>query len=309
MDDTSPRGRVVFLTLDDVGHFVMDDELAVPPLAELGWEVVVRPWKEVVREAQEGERGAPRPALVVIRSTWDYHRVPGLFLNGMDALARRGLALENALPLVRWNLDKRYLRQLEDRGVPIVPTRWHDHGLVSGDLAAAADHFRADELIVKPVVGASAEDTLRIRGEDIPAMEPEALALFHARPAQLQPFMGAVLEEGEYSLVYFSGQFSHALLKTPAPGDFRVQEEYGSALTTVEATRPLLAAADRVLAAIPVAGPPLYARVDLVRLGESWVLMELELIEPSLYLRMADGAPERFAAAVDARIRGRGPTV
>lgn len=306
MNDPSLRGTVVFLTLDEVGDFVMDDDLAVPALEALGWRVVVRPWKAAVRE--EGvPGGASGPALLVIRSTWDYHRVPQLFLEGMEALERRGLVVENTLPLVRWNLDKRYLRELEGRGVPIVPTLWHDRGLEPGDLAAGASHFQTEELIVKPVVGASAEDTLRIRVEDIPARETEALELFRSRPAQLQPFLGAVVEEGEYSLVYFSGRFSHALLKTPAPGDFRVQEEYGSALTTVEPPGSLRAAADRVLAAIPGPQTPLYARVDLVRMGESWVLMELELIEPSLYLRMSDGAPERFAAAVDARIGARGP--
>lgn len=300
------RGPVVFLTLDQVGDFVIDDDMALPALEALGWPVVVRPWKEMVREAAQGPLPTPSPALVVIRSTWDYHHVPQLFLEGMEALERRGLLLENSLPLVRWNLDKRYLRELEERGVPIVPTLWRDHGLEPGDLAGAARHFRAGEMIVKPVVGASAEDTLRIRVEDIPRREEEALELFRGRSAQLQPFVPAVVEEGEYSLVYFSGRYSHTLLKTPVAGDFRVQEEYGSALTTVEPGALLRAAAERVLEAIPIPETPLYARVDLVRWREAWVLMELELIEPSLYLRMEEGAPARFAAAVDARIRERG---
>ena len=300
------RGPVVFLTLEQVGDFVIDDDMALPALEALGWTVVVRPWKEMVREAARGPLPTPPPALVVIRSTWDYHHVPRLFLEGMEVLERRGLMLENSLPLVRWNLDKRYLRELEGRGVPIVPTLWRDHGLEPGDLAGAARDFRAREVIVKPVVGASAEDTLRIRVEEIPLREEEALRLFGGRPAQLQPFVPAVVEEGEYSLVYFSGRYSHTLLKTPVAGDFRVQEEYGSALTTVEPGESLRAAADRVLGAIPLPETSLYARVDLVRWGEAWVLMELELIEPSLYLRMEPGAPARFAAAVDARIRERG---
>lgn len=300
------HGTVVFLTLEDVGDFIMDDDMAVPALEELGWRVVVRPWKELVREAIHGVLGTPPPALVVIRSTWDYHHVPELFLEGMDALRRSGLEVENTLSFVRWNLNKRYLRELEGRGVPIVPTRWHDQGLRPGDLASAARHFGVDELIVKPVVGASAEDTVRIPVGEIPLREKEALDLFRGRPLQLQPFLAAVVEEGEYSLVYFAGRFSHGLLKTPSQGDFRVQEEYGSSLTTVEPETSLREAGERVLAAIPIPGHPLYARVDLVRWGEEWVLMELELIEPSLYLRMAEGAPARFAEAVDARIREQG---
>lgn len=297
------RGTVLFLTLAEVGHYVMDDDMAIPALEALGWRVQVRPWMDVVDEVERGAASPPGPALVVIRSTWDYHRVPGRFLEGMETLTRSGWPLENSLALVRWNLDKRYLRELERHGVPIVPTLWRDEGLEAGDLESALRHFGADELIVKPVVGASAEDTLRIPGADVRRREGEARTLFRGRAAQLQPFVPAVVEEGEYSLVYFSGRYSHTLLKTPVPGDFRVQEEYGSALTTVEPPASLREAARRVLAGVPIPDTPLYARVDLVRWADAWVLMELELIEPSLYLRMEEGAPARFAAAVDARIR------
>jgi len=300
---------LVFLTLDDPGSYVMDDDLAVPPLEARGWTVEVIPWRQAVRNVRAGSGPRPLPRVAIVRSTWDYQRVPGAFLEGMAELERAGIPVENGLPWLRWNLDKRYLRELEARGVPIVPTLWLDQGLEAGDLQRAASRFGVPELIVKPVVGAGAEDTLRIPVERIGEMEPSILPIFRGRPLQLQPFLPDVLTDGEYSLVYFDGRYSHTLLKTPALGDFRVQEEYGGHLVRVDPTPDLQDAAQRVLTSPPVPGVPLYARVDLVRHAGQWVLMELELIEPSLYLRMDPEAPERFAAAVDARLRtGGGPS-
>jgi hypothetical protein len=118
----------------------------------------------------------------------------------------------------------------------------------------------------------------------------------------LQPFLHAVQEEGEYSLFFFSGEYSHAILKVPAAEEFRSQEERGAEIHPVQPQADLLARGRQALAA--VTPPPLYARVDLVRnaAGE-FEVMELELIEPSLYLRTDPGAPERFARAVDAWFR------
>lgn len=287
---------MVFLTLDDPGDYVMDDDEAIPHLEALGWRVETRPWGE------PGPLNDP-PALTVVRSAWDYHRQPEAFLGAMHALERAGWAVENPVEVLRWSTDKRYMRDLEARGVPIVPTRWMDGGLVPGALAEAASGFASPEIILKPTVGASAEDTLRIPVEEIGQVEPGALELFRERPLQLQPFIPAVVDEGEYSLMYMGGTFSHAILKTPARGDFRVQEEHGSHIVGVSAGEDLRAAARRVLEAVPFLRPLLYARVDLVRHNGEWLLMELELVEPSLYLRMETGAPDRFARAVDAHIR------
>ena len=296
--DTNPMHQtIVFLTLDDPGDYVMDDDLALPDLGALGWRVEMRSWR-----ADRGREDRPA-RLAVVRSTWDYHRHPLAFLQAMAALEAEGTRLENPLSLLRWNVDKRYLRELGDRGIPIVHTRWLERGLEAGDLEAASDAFPAGEVVAKPLVGASAEDTLRIPRSRIPELEPGALRLFRGRPLQLQPFVEAVVHEGEYSLMYFDGIFSHAILKTPAVGDFRVQEEHGSRIVPILPGVDLLEASGRVIEAIPHGDAPLYARVDLVRWAGGWALMELELVEPSMYLRMDPGAPRRFAAAIDARAR------
>ena len=207
------------------------------------------------------------------------------------------LELANPLDVVRWNLDKGYLRDLEAAGVPIVPTQWGED-LAPAAIAEARRGFGAVTVIVKPTVGANADDTFRLPPET-PTYEAEIA--FAGRAYMLQPFVPAVVHEGEFSLFYFGGAYSHAILKTPASGDFRVQEEHGGRIRRVAPEPALRAASDAALAACP--GPLLYARVDLVRWRGGFAVMEVELIEPSLYFPYDADSPERFALAVDAWLR------
>jgi glutathione synthase/RimK-type ligase-like ATP-grasp enzyme len=280
--------KCAFLTLQDRGNFVIDDELAVEPLERLGWRVSILSWRQ---------QDLPWSAfdLVVIRSTWDYwNDVPGF----LDVLARinRQTRLANPLSLVHWNLAKTYLRDLAGKGVGVVPTLWLDR-LSAVDLERHAAQLGVDQMVVKPVIGANGEDAYRLdRGEDRERLRRIATR-FRDRACMLQPFMENVLDEGEYSLFYFGGSFSHAILKTPVAGEFRSQEERGADICSVAPEEGLHLKAAQALAA--VSPTPLYARIDLVRNAASgFDVMELELIEPSLYLRTDPGAPDRFARAV-----------
>jgi len=307
-----PTGTIAFLTLEELGDYVVDDDLAIAPLAELGFEVQSLPWTRT--DIAWGDFD-----LIVVRSTWDYHRVPEVFLSSIARMQAAGARVENGLPLLRWNTDKRYLRELEQEGVPIVPTVWLEEGLTPGllerEVRAVEARWGTGEVVLKPVIGASAEDTLRIPVAQVATHEAEALRLFPGRPAQLQPFLPSVVAEGEVSLIHVGGELSHLIRKVPAAGDFRVQEEYGGAITLESPTGELLEASARVMAALArVSGrlsPPasaLYARVDLVRDPDGrWVLMELELVEPSLYLRMHPEAPGRFAQALVRRMAEGAP--
>jgi glutathione synthase/RimK-type ligase-like ATP-grasp enzyme len=281
-----------FLTIADLGDFVSDDELAVVLLRERGWRVDCLPWDRPADWA--------RYDLVVIRTTWDYHERPALFLDVLAQIERSGTPLYNPLALVRWNLDKNYLRDLESKGVPVVPTAYARRLASPDDLAAHFQNFGTDELILKPPVNVNAFNTFRVPRSDFETLFPQLKAVYGSRPYMAQPFMPAINTEGEFSLIYFNGQFSHAILKTPLSGDFRVQEEHGGLITAVTPGETLLAAGRRALNALPA--QPLYARVDLVRSGEEFLIMELELIEPSLYLRMHPAAPERFANALASTI-------
>ena len=146
---------------------------------------------------------------------------------------------------------------------------------------------------MKPLVGANARGTFRIRRG---ASLTGATDFYVGQRYLAQPFVSSVLTAGEVSLFYFSGEFSHAITKTPKPGDFRVQEEHGGALELSSAQPACLKAAERALAAVP--WPLLYARVDLVWHDSAWLLMELELVEPSLYFTLDAASPERFARAL-----------
>jgi hypothetical protein len=209
-------------------------------------------------------------------------------------------------------MKKSYLRDLERRGVPIVPTAWGgDLGPI--DERAILARLQAEEVVVKPVVGANADHAYRLaRGS---AGWSEAAAAFAHRDYLAQPFISSVVEEGEYSLFFFGGELSHAILKTPRPDDFRVQEEHGGLIRPVAVSPEMKRTGQNAMAALDQV--PLYARVDFIRLAnDTYGLMEFELIEPSLYLRMDGNAPERFARALDLRVRPklsaaalRGPTL
>jgi len=278
--------RLCFLTLEDRADFVIDDELAIAELARRGIAVEEVPWRRA------GD--ASGYDAVVIRTPWDYQRDLPAFLATLDAIAAAGVPLANDPTLVRWNADKRYLGELAARGVPIVPTTY-GVGLTVDELRGMPGRLGVGECVVKPVVGANADDTYRVTAE---SASQEVVSRYVDRAWMAQPFVEAVVSEGEHSLFFFDGELSHAIVKIPRRGDFRVQEEHGGEILAEEATAELVAAATGVMAAL--GDPPLQARVDLVRLADgSLALMELEAIEPSLYFRMHPRAPAHFADAIE----------
>ena len=290
--------RIAFLSMDSLDGFVFDDDLAVGPLHELGWEVETVSWRT--------EEDWSRFEAVIIRTPWDYQDAPDEFMELLGDIERSGTRLENPLSVVRWNLSKTYLREMESLGVPIVPTRWGDAGM-AGDIPRHVQAFDADslprscgEFIVKPVISANADYTFRLTKDALSERLEELAEVFDKRAYLVQPFLQNVIDEGEFSLFYFNGEYSHTILKKPQTGDFRVQEEHGGIIQAVEAEPELLEAGRRTIANLPNL---LYARADFVRSHSAFLLMELELIEPALYFRMDSLSAERFARAFDERMR------
>lgn len=274
--------RCAFLTLEEPLDFYIYDRLLVEPFAEHGWEVHEVPW------SRPGTDWSAFDA-VIIRSTWDYQNHLPAFLQTLDAIEAQ-TRLFNSLAICRWNSNKRYLAELEQRGVPIVPTRWPER-LNVAQIDAGFQYFGVDRLVVKPLIGANADNAFVLRGGDAGSWD-EAMRVYQGQPLIMQPFLERICDEGEFSLFYFGGEFSHAICKRPAAGDFRVQEEHGGQIIPWEPSAALRIAADQALAALNET--LLYARVDLVRHDDSWRLMEMELIEPSLYFEQCEQAPERF---------------
>jgi glutathione synthase/RimK-type ligase-like ATP-grasp enzyme len=227
--------------------------------------------------------------LVLPLLTWGYHLRSDAWFARLDALEAAGVRLANPAPVLRWNTTKTYLAELGARGAPVVPTLAVDR-LTLADLDQARDRFGVDVLVTKPQISGGSQETVKLRHAD-------GLAGCTAGPALIQPFLPAVGEEGELSLFYFDGVFSHAVTKVAAAGDFRVQPQFGGQVSGVAPEPEALHAAQMVLKA---AGAPMtYARVDLIRgLDGTPQLMELELIEPDLFLDHAHDAGAAFARAV-----------
>jgi glutathione synthase/RimK-type ligase-like ATP-grasp enzyme len=280
--------KCAFLTLDEAGDFVIDDEHAIQPLNDLGWQVATLSWRQ-------GQTPWSDFDIVIIRSTWDYwNDVPG-FLNTLEQINQETM-LANRLDLVRWNLSKTYMRDLQQKGIGIVPTLWAT-SLEAGFLSSYVSRLGGDEIVIKPVVGANGEDAFRVSKNDTAEKLESIAGCFRNRDCMIQPFMPGIIDEGEYSLFFFAGDYSHAILKIPAQSEFRSQEERGAEIRSVEPEEKLV---DRARRAMDTLSPaPLYARIDFVRSEGDFLVMELELIEPSLYLRMDPMAPGRFAAAIE----------
>lgn len=229
----------------------------------------------------------------IIGTTWDYAEKPDQFLATLSRIASRR-RLFNPLPVVKWNLRKTYLRDLADRGVPVVPTLWRDRA-DAATIARAFDELAVDEIVVKPVVGASAWRQAKLkRGDALP--DTVDLPPDHT---MIQPYLHAAANEGEFSFLYFDRKFSHCVRKIPRDGDYRVQSMYGGREEVYHPTASELENAQRVLNAI--GHSLLYARVDMMRgLDGKLALMELELIEPHLYPDQGPGFEIKF---VDALLR------
>ncbi len=284
--------RCAFLTMDTLDGYVSDDELVYQPMRELGWHIDSVSWHRTGVDWSQYDA-------VLIRTTWDYHKNHEKFLETLNAISLSGTRLVNPFELVKWNIHKTYLRDLEWKGIRIVPAFWPER-IDREQLYFALDEFGAEEIVVKPLISAGARNTFRIRYDDAGSVVEEAVNTLAGKECMIQPFMQRVLTEGEYSVFYFGGSYSHAVLKTPKQFDFRVQEEHGGIIRSVVIPDPiLLEQSQRVLNVLDRL--PLYARVDWVRdqYGE-YCLMELELIEPSLYFRTDPASPMRFAHAFDA---------
>ncbi|MFC9974056.1 RimK family alpha-L-glutamate ligase [Spirillospora sp. NPDC127200] len=228
--------------------------------------------------------------LVVVRSTWDYTDRREEFLAWAEGVPR----LLNGAAVLRWNTDKRYLRDLAEAGVPVTPTLWDPPDL-------PADW---PEYVIKPAVSAGSRDTARWReGEEDRAREHLRALLSGGRTAMVQPYLSAIDTAGETALLFCDREFSHAARKAPilAAGTGVLDAPNGGQITAASATSEQLAVAHRALEAVP--GDLLYARVDLVPGPDgSPLLMELELTEPALFLDKAPGAADRYAKAIAERL-------
>ncbi len=237
--------------------------------------------------------------LVLIRTTWDYFERLDEFLTWVHAV--EGVTrLRNSAAIIEWNAHKSYLLELAEAGVRIVPTILLRHGEVR-DVEAVLAQSGFEEVVVKPAVSAGAVGTLR-EGVRESRTRLHIRHLLSRGDVLIQPFVPSIISEGESSLVFFNGDFSHAISKRPAPGDFRVQDNHGGTVHHLDPTSAELDLASAAIACAPEL--PLYARVDLVNMNNAPAVMELEIIEPELFLPHSPDAAARFAGLLIAIASG-----
>ncbi len=279
--------RIALVTSAEYAGLTPDDQLALAPLARRGIEATAAVWNDPKVAWETFDR-------IILRSTWDYYFSPEAFAAWIASVAT--LPLANPASTVLWNMEKTYLRDLEGKGIPIPPTAW----VVRGGRASLRDIVESRgwaRSVVKPTISGSAYETWVVPRDVTGDDETRFGRMLSASGVMVQRFMEAIDAEGEWSILFFDRRYSHAVVKRPKRGDFRVQTEFGGTVDAVVTPAWLLAQAQAVIAAVP--GPLLYARVDGVVEDGVLILMELEVIEPAIFLHAETAAPERFSDAID----------
>ena len=271
-----------------LGNILRDDQLLQSALARHGISSVRIDWASPDVDWSQFR-------CAVFRTTWDYFERQSEFKAWLNRI-RGKTRLCNEAALIDWNMDKHYLADLEAKGIPIVPSKFIERGSTV-TLHELLDDSGWDEAILKPCISGAARHTYRLNRESAAHLEPVVRQLLTDESLILQPFQQSVMRDGEDTLMFFNGCVTHAVRKVPKPGDFRVQDDYGGTASPHEPSAAQIEFAQRVIAACQPA--PAYGRVDLVRDDHgNLAVMELELIEPELWLRNHPPAATAFADAI-----------
>ncbi|MFC1224793.1 RimK family alpha-L-glutamate ligase [Pedobacter sp. BG31] len=233
--------------------------------------------------------------VAILKSPWDYFDLIEDFYTWLDLLATKKVKLLNPINVVRWNSDKRYLKEIEAAGLKIIPSIFiNKQNRVS--LKHFFDEFNTDKLIVKPCISGGAKNTFKVTIDHVEAVNHQLNHLLQEEDFIIQPFLPEILESGEWSFIFFNGTYSHSLIKKAKPGDFRVQPAHGGSVHPQNPDHDLIAMAQQYVDLF--AKNCLYARVDGTFVNGEFLLMELELIEPFLFLNTAPENYDRYYEAL-----------
>jgi glutathione synthase/RimK-type ligase-like ATP-grasp enzyme len=279
--------KVAFITASNMPKPDLETSGLVARLSALGCEAAQLTWDSEVDWSGYD--------LIVLRTPWDYVERLEEFLTWIRRVDETTKLL-NPAATIEWNAHKRYLLELQASGVPVVATTM----LTQADqpsIAAFLAQFAGSEVVAKPAIGIGAIGALR-GAADNPNMLDHIATLLAEGDVLIQPFLEEVERAGEVSLIYVNGEYSHAVRKLPKPGDYRVQDHHGGTVEPYEPTKLERSTAEQALKVAP--NRTLYARIDLVQHKGRPVVMELELIEPELFLRFSDAGMNEYIAAVSA---------
>ncbi len=271
-----------------LGNILRDDQLLQKALEEIGLTSLRVDWA-----CGDIDWSAFRCA--VFRTTWDYYERISEFTVWLKRVGMQ-TRLCNDSRIIWWNLDKHYLKELEAKGIPVVSSHFIESGSPMS-LPDLMDDTGWDEAVIKPCISGGARHTYRINRQNAGQLQTHMQPLFANESFIIQPFIHDVIHTGEDTLIVIDGQFTHAVRKVAKAGDFRVQDDYGGTVHSFQPTREQIELAERTMALCDPA--PVYGRVDIVRdNGGRWSVMELELIEPELWLRNYPPAAKLLARAI-----------
>ena len=218
---------------------------------------------------------------VVIKAPWDYHEQLDKFLSWLEMITKLGCKVLNPVDVIKWNSDKHYLSEIAGSGLSVIPTVVLERGSEI-NIDELRTQLNSETLVFKPCVSAGAKHTYKIDRNNVAEMLPKLKTLVQSDSFLVQEFSNEVVTEGEWSFIFFNGEFSHAIVKKPGSGDFRVQHYFGGTIQIKEVTTSQISMAGKYVSQF--AKGCLYARVDGIMRNDVFFLMELELIEPLLFL-------------------------
>ena len=284
--------KLAFVTSEEDPTLIADDRLAIAPLAQLGYSVAPLVW-------DGNQKGIDTFDAFVFRSCWNYHRKYSAFLSWIRGLEKLARPVFNPIETNVWNLNKKYLLELEKKGAAIPKTEWLGRGvqLSSAELKSLLSRIGSSKVVVKPAVSLNGHDTFLFSAGDIAKIDDTLRALSPKVDMLIQEYIPEIKTAGEVSLIFFNGKFSHAIRKMASAQEFRIHEEYGGTRAAFTPGNELIKQAQDIVEMVP--SKLLSVRVDLVERREEASLIELEIIDPMLFIGYSEGAPARFAEAID----------
>ncbi len=283
--------NIAFVTSLEDPKLTSDDLLAIPLLKKYGHSVSPLIWEHSSKENLKGIEA------LIFRSCWNYHRNFLLFRKWLEDLKAIKIPIFNSLEIMKWNLNKKHILELApDINIPKSSHFKIKKSLTQLELQSLFESSGSHKLVIKPAVSLNGHDTFLFDRDELPKALTKTNELLIDREVLVQEFIPEIQTQGEVSLVYFNHQFSHAVRKIPAAGEFRVHSEYGGKRIAIEASHEARNYAERLLKHLKE--QTLFARIDLVEAKTGPVLIELEVTDPMLYLASDSAAPERFARAI-----------
>lgn len=280
---------IAFATCSTCPGLAKDDTALAAALSAAGYHVTPAAWDDPAIDWSRFDS-------VIIRSTWNYHLHPAAFLAWLRRLENHRLHIANPVDILKWNMDKKYLKDLEDINIPLPPTIFLEKD-DDADLDSIFKNKGWQKAVIKPCISATAYNTW-ITSPETSTEDTEKLHhLLATGSYMIQEYMEEIATDGEYSLIFFGQQYSHAVKKTAKEGDFRVQEHYGGRSLPTRPASSIIRQATAILdKAVTFDTSPrlLYARVDGVIHKGIFTLMELELVEPSLFINDNPQAIQQF---------------